>query len=212
VALNTDMDAVLSALQDFQGNTTFTAILPEMTVPPSGSVAYQISVFIEDSLGMPADPDGDSITVSVENGADVDRSSNLSAPTMTKVGVGHYEVFYNVAFNATIEQLLFEFDYLVSGTPFARVRTITLGDSQNIFTAADRIVLNSISTDTRTSLEEPSATLLCIVSLILDPSWRMALVMKRIALPLVDAFHVCVPPAGPVPSSSSYAEVSTFQM
>lgn len=142
-------DAIQSDISDIQNNTRFSASIPILERPLSGTAAYKIRVNLEDTSGNPEDPDASTINVNVTNQAGASRNLNLSSTTMTKLAVGRYEVTYNVASSHALEQLLFEFSYAENTIAFTRDRSSTVVDATEVgFTAADRADLQNVLADT----------------------------------------------------------------
>lgn len=96
-------------------NTSTRISLPATLIhPPSGSVTYQVDLYLYDNLGNMEDPDS-TPTLTVVNEAGTDRSGNLTdGGVMTHVGTGHYRIGYVVASTHAHEQLRFEFTIVES--------------------------------------------------------------------------------------------------
>jgi len=133
------------SIEAIQNSTRFTATIPTLERPLSGTVAYKIRVNLDDTAGNPEDPDGQALTVTVANGAGADRSANLSA--VTRLAIGRYEVSYSLAASHALEQLVLEFAYAENSVAFVRDRTATVLDSVEVgFTSADRTTLGATAT------------------------------------------------------------------
>jgi len=149
VTLADDIAAVQTSVDDISNNTRFSATIPDLERPLTGSVAYKIRVNLEDTSGNPEDPDADTITVNVVNNAGASRNSNLSSTTMTKLAVGRYEVTYNLASTHLLEQLIFEFSYAENTVAFTKDKTKTVVDATEVgYTSTDRSRDNQIAVDT----------------------------------------------------------------
>jgi hypothetical protein len=124
--------SVQSAVGSIQNNVSFSADIPDdLVVPTSGSKTYRIPVRIFNAQGQMADPDSQSILVSLKNVSGTDRGAMLTgysggtAPAV-RDALGVYHIDLVVASTAVIEELLFEFVYAVSSSPFNQSRAATL--------------------------------------------------------------------------------------
>lgn len=133
-----------ASVDDISNVTRFGATIPLLERPSTGTIGYRLRVNLEDTAGNPEDPDADTISISVVNHAGVSRDANLSAPTMTKLSTGRYDVVYNVADTHALEQLIFTFAYAENGVSFAKDKSTLVTDSAEVgFTATDRATLNA---------------------------------------------------------------------
>lgn len=158
--LGTNLDALVSsrasqASVDAIQNVTRVAIsIPTMLIPDTGGpTLFKIHLNLYDTAGNPEDPDGpDIIDVTAENQTGASRTANLGgAPVgrMTKVGVGRYTITYSVATTHAIEELIFHFTYVENTISFTHDRTTeAVATLEDNFTAADRVTLGLIKTDT----------------------------------------------------------------
>jgi hypothetical protein len=127
-------------------NTSTRISLPETLIhPPSGSVTYQVDLYLYDNLGNMEDPDS-TPTLTVVNEAGTDRSGNLTdGGVMTHVGTGHYRIGYVVASTHAHEQLRFEFTVVESAlTRLAGASTRVSDEPAIQYDSTDRAMLTTL--------------------------------------------------------------------
>ena len=89
------------------------------------------------------------VTVALETQAGVDRTSRLFSVVMRRIGLGRFRVTYTATNTDVIEQLSWQFTYAEVAVTFTHNRSMTTRHTiEDNFTAADRVVLNNIETDT----------------------------------------------------------------
>lgn len=130
-----------------QNNTRVRVIIPQtLERPDSGSTLYQLDLYIYDTDGNMEAPDS-LPTITAQNEAGTDRSSNLG--TVTLVSTGVYKVTYTVASGHLIEQIRFEWSIVEGGVTKKHGASSQIVDTTAVdFTAADRTKLDTLH-DTR---------------------------------------------------------------
>jgi len=89
------------------------------------------------------------VTVNVETQAGVSRNSKLFSVVLRRIGLGRFCVTYTADSADVIEQLNWQFSYIENAVAFTHDRSTTVKNTiEDNFTAADRVVLNNIETDT----------------------------------------------------------------
>lgn len=133
-------------------------ILPlQIERPDSGSTTYRLYIYAYDATHIAEDLDSNP-TVTVENAAGTDRSSNLG--TVTKpTGTGIYYVDYTLSVGDAIEQLIFQVTATEGAVATEYATTTQVVDTTAVdFTATDRANLALILEDTGTTLPATLAT------------------------------------------------------
>lgn len=97
---------------------------------PSATAVYTCVLEVRDA-GVLADPDAQSITVTVANPSGTDRSSNLGSGTMTRLRTGQYSLTYSVPYDAAVEELLFTFVAAFSAVTLTYTEVAQVLDTSN---------------------------------------------------------------------------------
>lgn len=158
---NLNVGALVASAADVAGITqaqrvrVITAGIMER--PDSGSTTYRIWMYAYDETHIAEDLDSNP-TVTAENNAGTDRSSNLSA--VTKDGTGVYRIDYTLADSDAIEQLVFQVTATEGGVATEYAASAQVVDTTAVdFTAADRTKLDDLETRcTEARLSELDAT------------------------------------------------------
>ena len=126
-----------------QNNTRIRIPVPgALERPDSGSVAYELNLYLYDTAGNMEDADGVP-TITARNESAADRSSDLSS--VSQVSTGHYKCTYSVASGHAIEQVMFEWTVVEGGISRKHGTSVQVVDTTAVdFTAADRTKLDAI--------------------------------------------------------------------
>ncbi|MGD8567369.1 MAG: hypothetical protein PVJ39_04755 [Gammaproteobacteria bacterium] len=153
---NSNVGGLVASQADVQAITQASrvriSVPAQLERPDSGSVAYRIWIYSYNELHQAEDLDSNP-TVTAENNAGVDRSSNLG--TVTKPGgtTGQYYVDYTLASGAAIEGLVFKVNATEGGSTTQYPASTMVVDTTAVdFTATDRANLLSILQDTGTDI------------------------------------------------------------
>ena len=155
--VSADLLAIDSKVTGIQNNTrTTVALLEQLELPPTGDTYfYKFVVNNFDTDGNMEEPDS-APTVAVESFAGTNRSGNLSddagdpATTMIKDSDGRYHLSYKVTDAHPVNEGLLFTITIIEGTVTRYVDRVTrvTEEISSTFTAADRITLGDILTDT----------------------------------------------------------------
>lgn len=156
--VSADLAAILSAVGAINNSTrTVVPMLSEFEIPPVGQTySYYIALNNFDGDGVPNDADAEPTVSVIDTATGASRSANLvddaGAPTTTMIrdSVGRYHIKYKVTdSHAVNEGLLFSFTLVEGGVTrvFDKVAR-TVEEISSTFTAADRVMLGSVQTDT----------------------------------------------------------------
>jgi hypothetical protein len=131
-AIKTAINNLSSQVSSVQNNTSFVCLIPEngFVLPVSGSVVYQIPINVCNASGSVADPDSNTITISLVNVSGTDEGSILTgyvAPVFpatvgtapaVRVGTGQYYIDLTLPSTFTPQELIFSFAYTISSSPY----------------------------------------------------------------------------------------------
>ena len=117
---------------------------PQFERPESSSTAYRVHIITVNEQNEPEDMDSIP-TVTAENNAATDRSSNLGTVTKVSATTGQYYVDYTVASSHAIEGIMFKVSVTENSNTTVYVAGTSVVDTTAIdFTAADRTKLEAI--------------------------------------------------------------------
>lgn len=119
--LDSDVAAVQSSVNNIQNNTMFSGTVQSpLILPESGSKDYIFYARVFNESGSPADPDSNTITITVKTSA----GATVAGPTsMIRSAVGQYRYTYTVLSNDPERALFVFFDYDRLGVPYSQVRS-----------------------------------------------------------------------------------------
>ena len=130
-AIKTAINSLSAQVLTIQNTVLFSASVPELVKPSSGSTLYRVPIRIYDEKGNMADPDSNAISVTLYNTSGVDRGAILtgysagSAPAV-RVSQGVYQIDLSLPAGATEEELVFSFLYARSSVSFNQARSGTV--------------------------------------------------------------------------------------
>lgn len=117
---------ILAAIQIVQNNAGFAVPVPkQFTIPSSGNNVYVIPLTIYNEKNGLVDPDSNSIVVTLQNQAGVDRGAFMtgysagSAPAV-RDSLGQYHITTTIPSTEVEEELTFSFAYAIGGLATAR--------------------------------------------------------------------------------------------
>lgn len=167
------VESAINAISSVQNNTRFVAVIPSELVSlesGSGNNRYRVPIRLYDTSGNLEDPDTNQIQVSIANETGVDRTNLIVGFTAgpvdaTRVSVGNYYVDLDIPDNASLEQLVFNFDYSEGGTPLSAVRTAVVVKELS----AGGLALQSTLLDVLTDTADMQPRVQAIETLVTDP-------------------------------------------
>ena len=119
LATESNFNSLLTAINAITRNTARSMpVLGNWWVRPSGgTTTYTVDLYLYNLAGQLEDPDGQAVTISAGTSAGgTDLIGNLSATSMSRVGVGHYRTIYNLAAAHAVGQIYFAFAWTITET------------------------------------------------------------------------------------------------
>lgn len=149
---NLNVGGLVAAQADVQAITQAQrvriAVSAQLERPDSGSITYRVWIYVYDETHIAEDLDSNP-TVTAENNAGTDRSSNVSAVTKPASTTGRYYFDYTVADTHAIEAIVFKVDATEGAvTTQYPSATFIVDYTSWAFTAADRTDLVAIKAKT----------------------------------------------------------------
>lgn len=177
------VDALESAITQIQNNTRFTVTLPtQMVILSSGVKAYRVWSAFFDTTGNLEDPDGDTITVSIQDDQGASRNDYLkdsvagSTVDMTKDSTGIYFIDVEIPDTAVEEQNIYFFDYVENTIALKQVKTTNLIQEVN----ASGLALEATSQSIKTVVDTMAPQIVDIQNKINDAGFGLSAIRNAI--------------------------------
>jgi hypothetical protein len=127
-----------TSVDNIQNNTNFQATIPDQVErPTSGTVTITIFARLFDNLGVPKDPDLNTMNITIQ---DQGGGGIIPLTAMTRTGVGRFEYDYVVTTSSPLGQQVIFFDYDESAVGVQQIRTLTMAETANTL---DQIALDA---------------------------------------------------------------------